>query len=65
VEETFGTNTYHKTTFTNKRLINAEEYELVIQAQDLLKGIVKNDAEKFLLNAGEVQDDKKFVEAGF
>lgn len=66
VEETFGTNTYHKTTFTSKRLINGEEFELVVQAQDLIKGIVKNDAEKFLLNSGEVAtDDKKFVDAGF
>lgn len=43
IEETFGTNTYSKMTFTNKRLINKEELDLVKEAQGKLKDAVESD----------------------
>lgn len=53
IEETFGTNTYRKMTFTNKRLINREELELVKKFQDTLKTTVESDKQFFLARATE------------
>lgn len=51
VEETFGENTYRKMTFTNKRLIDQDEFELVNENQTVLKDQVESD-KKFYLASG-------------
>ncbi len=51
IEETFGTNTYRKMTFTKGRMINAEEFDLVTNGQSSLKETVSHD-EKFFLPSG-------------
>ncbi len=64
IEETFGTNTYRKMSFTKGRVIDSEEFDLVIDNQNTLKEAVARD-EKFLLPAGsqkEVIDNDKVFE---
>lgn len=60
-EETFGTNTYRKISFTNTRMINGEEFVLVTENQTALKSTVENDSKLYL---GSPKDDdaefKKF-----
>ena len=47
VEETFGDNTYRKMTFTNKRLINADdEFASVQESQDTLRMAVDADQKR-------------------
>lgn len=50
-EETFGTNTYRKMTFTNIRNLTQEEFDLVKTFQGDLKEKVASDAKYFLENA--------------
>lgn len=59
VEETFGTNTYRKMTFTNVRNITADELALVQEFQGTLKEKVEADAQYFLQNS-----DVKAIEGG-
>lgn len=47
-EETFGTNTYRKTLFTNKRMITGEEFGTVTEAQGGIKEVVASDAQLYL-----------------
>jgi len=56
VEETFGENTYRKLTFTNKRIVNTDEFESVTENQTILKDQVKSD-EKFYLGSGKADDN--------
>lgn len=61
IEETFGTNTYRKMTFTNKRLINASELKLIKENQTGLKETVESDRVFFLNRASiESKADKDF-----
>lgn len=48
VEETFGTNTYRKLTFTSKGLIDSDQFEKVSESQEMLKEVVENDNQLFL-----------------
>jgi hypothetical protein len=64
-EETNGSNTYRKMTFTSKGLIDPETAEVVIESQVTLKDQVTSDAQYLLANAdkpidGESQADKDF-----
>jgi len=55
VEETFGDNTYRKMTFTNKRLINADdEFALVKESQSTLRDVVESD-QKYLSTQSAAQ----------
>ena len=59
VEETFGTNTYKKVTFKNKRLITPDEFEQVNTSQTELKVQVEADSKFFLENgAAEAEYNK-------
>lgn len=60
IEETFGTNTYRKMTFTNKRLINVDELAQIKEAQAGLKETVESDRVYFLSKAEISQADKEF-----
>jgi len=57
VEETFGDNTFSKVTFTNKCLIDGDQFEKVSESQDTLKEVVASD-EKLFLASGETAQDK-------
>ncbi len=57
VEDTFGTNTFRKTTFTNKRNVTQDEWDIVQEFQTLLKEKVESDASYFLANAETKQID--------
>jgi hypothetical protein len=59
VEETFGKNTYRKMTFTNKRMINAEEFDIVNGSQTSLKEEVSFDQTRYI-EAPEAQGEKDF-----
>lgn len=60
-EETFGTNTYRKVTFTKGRSITSDEFELVNENQTTLKEVVANDAQLFLAGPVDAQEEvKKF-----
>jgi hypothetical protein len=60
-EETFGTNTYRKLSFKNKRMITGEEFETVNENQTLIRETVESD-KRFLLGSGEVKtDDDNFA----
>lgn len=56
IEETFGTNTYRKLTFTNNRMITGDEFETVSENQSALKDTVANDAQLFL-GSGETAEE--------
>ena len=56
-EETFGTNTYRKVTFTNKSPITADDFDLVVEGQTMLKEQVENDS-KLYLASGDSNYDK-------
>lgn len=58
VEETNGSNTYRKMTFTSKRLINADdEFSAVSETQRTIKESVESDKQYFLtLTAGKNLD---------
>jgi hypothetical protein len=67
VEETNGSNTYSKMTFTSKGLIAPEVAEVVIESQTTLKSQVESDAQYFLDQAdkapeGEDTFDKDVAE---
>jgi hypothetical protein len=58
IEETNGSNTYRKATFTNKRLINgADEFEMVSSAQTNLKEAVESDKQYLLSQATKAVDN--------
>ena len=57
VEETFGENTYNKIKFTNKRVVNVEEFDQVSENQQTLVNEVEKD-EKILLQSGETAEDR-------
>lgn len=59
VEETFGKNTYRKMTFTQKRLIDSDEFEVVNENQTLLKDKVKSDEQFYLSSAADMDADAK------
>ena len=59
VEETFGKNTYRKMTFTNKRMINAEEFDIVNGSQTTLKEEVAVDQTRFI-EAPKAQGEEAF-----
>lgn len=59
-EETFGTNTYRKVTFTKGRMISPEEFNTVAENQTTLKQTVEND-ERFLLSSGEVKEELETI----
>ena len=59
-EETFGTNTYRKLTFTKARMITGEEFEVVNEGQTLLKETVENDGQLFLGSGDAAQELKDF-----
>lgn len=56
-EETFGTNTYRKITFTKGRMINGDEFDVVVENQTAIKETVENDAQLFLTTP-ETADEK-------
>jgi hypothetical protein len=56
IEETFGTNTYKKTTFTKKRNLTQEELDQVIEFQRVLEEKVTSDAQYFLENSKADKD---------
>jgi hypothetical protein len=58
-EETFGTNTYRKMSFTKGRSIDVNEFEQVSENQTTLKTTVENDS-KLYLGTGEIEADKNF-----
>lgn len=58
-EDTFGDNTFSKMTFTEKRKINGEEYDLIVDSQNVLKEKVESD-KKFYLPEATSQADKDF-----
>lgn len=56
IEETFGTNTYRKATFTSKGLIDSKVFDVVVEQQATIKSMVESDR-KFLLEAPKTEDD--------
>jgi hypothetical protein len=56
VEETFGTNTFRKATFTSKGLIDTEVFDTVVEGQNTIKQLVESD-KRFYLSAPTVTDD--------
>lgn len=63
VEDTFGTNTYRKLTFTNKRMITPDEFDTVTEDQTKVKDLVNSDAKFYLGNgnaSNEDESDKAF-----
>lgn len=66
VEETNGSNTYRKMTFTNKRPIDADELDLVKENQGIIKEAAQSSADYYLAQStkaieGESDADKKFA----
>lgn len=59
-EETFGDNTFRKIVFKNKRMIDADEFEIVSENQSNLKETVKSDEKYFLSQGEKSQADKEF-----
>lgn len=57
VEETQGDNTYRKMTFTQKRPINGDEFDAVLESQTIVKAKVENDA-KFLIAPTSTADQE-------
>lgn len=58
IEETNGSNTYRKMTFTSKRLINgADEFDAVKDSQETLTASVEADKQYFLGQASTPVDD--------
>jgi hypothetical protein len=53
-EETFGKNTYRKMTFKNKRVINQNEFDSVVEKQGLLKEQSVSDA-RYLLESSKTE----------
>lgn len=60
IEETFGTNSYHKMTFKNSRPITQTEFDTVLENQTKVKETVESDS-RFLLASGE--NSQKEIEA--
>lgn len=60
VEETFGTNTYNKTTFTSKGSISSSDFDTVVESQKQLKEQVENDNTLFLASGDAKQALEKF-----
>lgn len=48
VEDSFGTNTYRKLTFTKGRQITSDEFETVVDNQSAIKEVVASDSQLFL-----------------
>jgi len=56
-EETFGENTFRKMSFTSKKQISSDEFEIVNEKQTLLKETVKNDERFYLPDGADGQLD--------
>ncbi len=56
IEETFGTNTYRKATFTSKGLIDSKVFDTVVAQQATIKEYVESDR-KFFLEAPKTTED--------
>lgn len=54
-EETFGTNTYRKISFTKGRSIDGDEFDLVQEGQNVLKAAVENDSKMFIGSGQSVE----------
>jgi hypothetical protein len=59
IEDTFGTNTFRKLTFTKGRMIDSDEFEMVVENQSTLKEVVQNDAQLFLASANDIVDGEE------
>lgn len=64
VEETNGSNTYRKMTFTSNGLIDPETFDTVVEAQTNLKTQVESDA-KYLLESANQKDFDKQIDDDF
>ena len=63
VEETFGDNTYRKTTFKNKRIIDTKEFEVVREKQVALQAEVQSDSKLYLGSAEDKKAEEEFRKA--
>jgi hypothetical protein len=59
-EETFGTNTYRKVTFTNKGMVSSDDFDLVRSTQNDLKEAVQADSQFFLGSGQSEITDEDF-----
>lgn len=60
IEDTFGDNIFSKVTFTNKCLIDGDQFELVSESQNTLKEVVESDNQLFLASGDAETELKKF-----
>ena len=64
VEAEFGSNVFHKMTFSNVRKINAEEFELVSDGQNSVKEEAENSAQ-YILESGKKNEDEAEAEKDY
>ena len=59
IEDTFGSNTFRKLTFKNKRPIDADEFDTVVESQTKVKEVVASDEQYFLGGGADAKADAK------
>lgn len=60
IEETKGSNTYCKTTFTNVRPVSSDEFDIVKENVTLVKQSVENDSRFLLASGSPTKEDVEF-----